>query len=555
MTAWLLFAAWALPLAMVFFALHRGARWTLLAGNAGALSAALLVPEGTTLSLGAMLLGTELALDETSRGFLLVTTLVWLAGSAAAWFGDGENEQPSRMRVFFLLAMAGQHLATVAADAISFYLGFAVMGLSACGMLAHSSNSAARDAAKVMLAWTIAGEVLLFSGIVLIAHAAGGAGFEKISASTPPAVGVGLVLVGFGIKLGLPGLHGWLPKAYMAATPALAITLSGAMINAGVLGWLRFLPLASGDYAAWGSLLLALGVVAMIVAASIGMLQSNPRAVLAYSSIAKMGVISCALGAALGEPGYAPAIIAAVVVFAAHHALVKAGLFYGAALIERGHRSRAIMVGLGFLSAALAGAPLTSGAVSKIVLKAALPETFGWLGAALLLASFLTTAMMLRFFILCLRCPVSPQINTMPILAGSWSLLLFPAAIFPWYFAAASWSVADTATFIAALGLGLALARSAPRGVQRLIDSVPPGDIFSVLRPRLMRALRRGLTHSEKLHRWTTAQSHRHAQNVFGRCASIEPALRHAENHLYSWPVAGAAWFALGLLFATLLLL
>ena len=62
-----------------------------------------------------------------------------------------------------------------------------------------------------------------------------------------------LLVIGFGIKLGVVPLHFWLPLAHpVAPTPASAV-LSGAMIKAGLLGWMRFLPLGEVAMPKWGA--------------------------------------------------------------------------------------------------------------------------------------------------------------------------------------------------------------------------------------------------------------------------------------------------------------
>ena len=58
------------------------------------------------------------------------------------------------------------------------------------------------------------------------------------------------------------------------------------MINAGLLGWLRFLPPGTPGLQSWGEPLMLLGAVGVALGVLVGVAQRDPRAVLGYSSIA-----------------------------------------------------------------------------------------------------------------------------------------------------------------------------------------------------------------------------------------------------------------------------
>ena len=319
-----------LPLLAILLAGHRFGRWAMVIAPLPALYAAISLPIGTTVSLPWLLLGVELGLDETGRVFLLFSGLLWLVASLTEAGNRGNNDNAARYRVFFLLAMAGNLSLIVAQDMVSFYLGFTLMGLAAYGLIVQSASQRARQAARRYLAWTIAGEMVLFVAIVMLAQQHNGSvAFSALVSSTPGNFVMLLLVIGFGIKLALPGLHLWLPQAYAVTPTSAVVVLSGAMINAGLLGWLRFLP--SGDVAltGWGQMLMILGTSGIFFGVIVGLLQQRPRLVLGYSSISKMGTLTTGMGAALMWPLAAPLIISALVIYATHHALIKGALFLG----------------------------------------------------------------------------------------------------------------------------------------------------------------------------------------------------------------------------------
>ena len=309
-------------------AVARRWQWILALAALPALLLALLAPVGSAVTLPWLLLGVHLELDAVGQLFLLFSSLIWLATGVYVAFGRGADADSGSFGVYFLLAMAGNLLLIVAADMMTFYAGFALMGLSAYGLVLRRSQRA-RRAGRVYLAFTLAGELALFGAMLLLFGAGGSLLFSDLATGPLPAGAIVLLLLGFGIKVALPGLHPWLPLTYTAAPVAAVAVLSGPMMKAGLLGWLRFLPPGAPGADSWGPLLMVLGGLGMLLGVAVGLLQRDPRAVLAYSSIAKMGLISVLFGAALANPAHADALLAALLLFAMHHLLVKSTLFLG----------------------------------------------------------------------------------------------------------------------------------------------------------------------------------------------------------------------------------
>ena len=212
-----------------------------LAGAAlPAVVAGLLVPPGTTLGLPWLLLGDGLALDATGRTFLLLSGLLWVFAGVYAAGTVGE-----RRRIFqaaWLGVMAGNLLLVLAAGPALFLAGFAAVGFGGYPLVAHYGTAEARRAANRYLALVALGEAVLFAGLVatLAAGTAGPAGWM-----------VAALLVGFGIKAGLVPLHVWLPLAHPVAPAAASSVLSGVLVKAGLLGWLRYLPLGHSSWPGW----------------------------------------------------------------------------------------------------------------------------------------------------------------------------------------------------------------------------------------------------------------------------------------------------------------
>ncbi|MEW5966112.1 MAG: complex I subunit 5 family protein [Pseudomonadota bacterium] len=450
-----------------------------------ALALALIAPAGAALDLPWLLLGSRYALDETGRLFLGFTAGIWLlAGLYARGYLAGDPRRHG-FGFFFLATQAGNLGLILAADAISFYSMFALMSFAAYGLVIHTGSAEALRAGRVYLVMALGGEMLLLTALWRLAHAASSLLLTDMAraASLDPA-SCALLAAGFGVKAGLPLLHMWLPLAHpVAPTPASAV-LSGAMIKAGVLGWLRFLPLGAAPLPELGWTLTSLGLGAAFLGVLIGLVQRDAKTVLAYSSISQMGFITVAVGAGLGNPGAWPALAPAVAVYAAHHGLAKGALFLGVGLPA----GRLKLAGMALAALALAGAPLTSGALAKAALKAPLPEA---LGLALAVAAIGTTLLMARLlWLIRIRGPAGKADARMALAwAGAlaavaaapvWLPMSFPALPAPSLWSAL-WPVLSGLVLA-----GIAFpARMAGRAV-----SLPPGDILVWLEPATTRGWR-----------------------------------------------------------------
>ena len=348
-------------------------------GALPALLLALLGQEGQPLTLPWLLLGTELALDATGRPFLLLSAWLWLL---AAWFAGrhlADDPRPRQFFLFLLAAMAGNFGLIVAQDLVSFNACFTLMSLSAYGLVIHRRDPAALRAGRIYLMLVLVGEVAIFIGLIGLAFAAGGLlGLTPAGAAATPFSA--FFLLGFAIKAGLPPLHFWLPLAHPAAPIPASSVLSGAMIKAGLLGWLRFLPPGEGTLPEWGLILLLLGFFAAFYGAAVGLTRHEPKTVLAWSSISQMGLITVGLGLGLAVPAAYPETLAAVQVYAVHHGLAKAALFLAVGVVGArvllapnraggggGWSPARVLLALGVLlpALALAGAPGTSGFIAK----------------------------------------------------------------------------------------------------------------------------------------------------------------------------------------------
>jgi hydrogenase-4 component B len=389
-------------------------------------------------------------------------------------------------------------------------------------------------------------------------------------------------------------LHPWLPLAYGAAPAPAAAVLSGAMSKVALLGWLRLLPLGQVALPEWGMLFVWLGLVSLLVALGVGLVQTDPRRVLAYSSISKAGLFVLLLGLLLLEPQLAPVGIGALTLYAAHHALVKSGLFLGLGLHDLDPARPLVRAGLILLALALAGAPLTSGALAKYVVKPVLVSPgWIWLDLALMLATVATALLMARFVWLIWPAPGAVEtarshtqvgvasaalakraaeaaptandsneppapIGPLPVFPiwslAAWILLLGLVAGFPFVLGDPSaWPTNAGAMLIAGLvaaPLALAIWRRAP-GSGRPSRRRRLGDLVVLIEPILAAQLWAGRT---LFGRWnaTVETARAYLYGLGDRVGSPPP---DPERTLRAWPTAGRLWLGVTVLLLLLVLM
>lgn len=366
-----------------------------------ALAAVLFAPRGEMLAMPDLVLGVTLALSDTGALFLGGASLLWLIAGLYSRLHMEGKDGAGNFALFWNLCLAGNIGVFLAADAVTFYVAFALVSLMAFPLVIHDRSEKALRAGSVYIVLAVLGEAALLGGLILACGAAGGsmqiaALTDAILVSADRSVILALLIAGFGIKAGLVPLHIWLPVAHPAAPVPASAVLSGAIVKAGIFGLLMFLPLGSG-LGVPGSVLIVLGFTGAFGAAVYGLTQRDPKAVLAYSTVSQMGLVLAAIGAGLAANMPLEALAAGIGIYALHHALAKGALFLGVGAMQASSRqaARRLRIALALIALSVAGLPLTGGALAKLALKAPL----GALHEGLITASALTTALVLTHFL------------------------------------------------------------------------------------------------------------------------------------------------------------
>ncbi len=332
-------------------------------------------------------LGVELAfrLDGLSAVFALLITGI---GALVLVYAGGYLAGDPRIGRFFatLLAFQGAMLGVVLADdVITLFVFWELTSVTSYLLIGYDhEREGSRAAALKALLVTGAGGLALLAGLLLMAVAGGDLGVTSLRLSALEGVDVRghglypailvLVLLGAATKSAQVPFHFWLPAAMAAPTPVSAYLHSATMVKAGIYLLARLHP-TLGLTVEWEWAVGSVGAVTMVVAAAMALGQNDLKRILAYSTVAVLGILTMLLGVGTGLA------IKTTIVFLVAHALYKAALFMVAGNVDHETGTRDVTV-LGGLRRAL---PWTAAAGLLAALsKAGAPPMFGFIGKELL---------------------------------------------------------------------------------------------------------------------------------------------------------------------------
>lgn len=260
--------------------------------------------------------------------------------------GLRKSKQPRFFMILFIF-LGAMNALVMTNNLMWMYFFWEVTTLCSFLLISHDGNTQAVKNAVRALWINSTGGVAFLGAIMLIYKEVGSIGVDEIvsycqnSITGVVAVGPGLLLIGLSLlcfagftKSAQFPFQSWLLGAMVAPTPVSALLHSSTMVKAGVYLVVRMAPAFSGTMLA--KVVAVVGGFTFVAGSAIAISQSNGKRVLAYSTIANLGLIVCCAG--IGSN----IAIGAAILLMVFHAVSKGLLFLCVGTIEHGIGSRDI---------------------------------------------------------------------------------------------------------------------------------------------------------------------------------------------------------------------
>ena len=259
---------------------------------------------------------------------------LWLAGltvvvgAAAIGFGAWVGRDRARAYYGLMLFLIGAVVGVFAAqDLLLFYVFFEAMLIPIYVLVGVWGGPNRISATVTFVIYTMAGSLLMLASIVVFGLSQGTFNLIDSGQSGNEWVFLGF-MIAFAVKAPLLPFHGWLRTAYTEAPPEVAALLSGVVSKAAVYGliWivLRHFP---GPVESWRTVVLVLAAAGLVYGSLLAFRQPDVRGVVAYSSMAQMGLIVLGIFS-VDNIGVTGAVLHSV-----SHGLVSAAMFLLAAML------------------------------------------------------------------------------------------------------------------------------------------------------------------------------------------------------------------------------
>ncbi|MCV6593992.1 MAG: monovalent cation/H+ antiporter subunit A [Silicimonas sp.] len=326
-------------------------------------------------------LGLNFTLMLDGLGFFFAFLILGI-GLLIIAYGRHYLSREDHMGEFFtyLLLFQGAMVGIVLSDNILLLLVFwELTSLSSFLLIGYWKHlPEGRQGARMALTVTGMGGLSMIGGMLILGQIAGSYDLsvilqnrEAIQADPLYLPALILILIGCFTKSAQFPFHFWLPHAMAAPTPVSAYLHSATMVKAGIFLMARMWPVLAGT-PEWFVIVTTAGLVTMVLGAVIALFKHDLKALLAFSTVSHLGLITMLLGT-----GTAFGAMAAMF-HILNHATFKAALFMSAGIIDHETKTRDIRrlgglrtlmpvtFGIATLAAlSMAGLPFLNGFLSK----------------------------------------------------------------------------------------------------------------------------------------------------------------------------------------------
>ena len=256
------------------------------------------------------------------------------------FFHEHHPEMPDRRPWFFailFLFIAAMFGLVFSNNILWVYFFWEVTTLCSFLLIGYTKTEEATNNAFSALWMNLLGGVAFAGAIIYLAMFGNGImGLDALLTSGKVIALIPAALIGFAglTKAAQLPFSSWLVGAMVAPTPVSALLHSSTMVKAGVYILVRLAPIFQSTFT--GYMIAMVGALTFLIASGIAISQSNAKRVLAYSTIANLGLIVACAGIGTYEAIWAAILL---IVF---HAVSKSLLFLSVGTVEHRIKSREV---------------------------------------------------------------------------------------------------------------------------------------------------------------------------------------------------------------------
>lgn len=422
-----------LMLSIAFQRHHATALAITLIGLAAAFAESTWILDSTPRQIGILLMLDSFAYFYTTA-FCAVAFVIALL--AYDYFLD-RHERPEEFYLLLLLGTIGCSVMVSSTSFVGLFLGLEILSVSLYAMIAYTApRERSLEAATKYLILAGASSAFLVFGIALVYSQTGTLEYFGVSQLYIPGrrllsiVGFAMILVGAGYKLAVVPFHLWTPDVYEGspapATAFIATASKGAMVGVMLRIFYEMnLPVRDGLFVT----LSTIAIASMLIGNLLGLMQTNVKRMLAYSSIAHLGYVIVAFLASAGMAA------AAATFYVIAYMATTLGAFGVISVLSNADgeaesladyhalawRRPGVAAVMCCMLLSLTGIPLTAGFIGKFYVVAAGAQQSLWLPLVMLVISSVIGAFYyIRLILVMFATPgESSPYGRSPMLAGS----------------------------------------------------------------------------------------------------------------------------------------
>lgn len=242
----------------------------------------------------------SVGIDGLGKILCLLTAIAFPVIFGSTW--HHQYSKPNNFFAFMLLSQAGLMGVFVSMDALLFYFFWELALIPAYFLCSQWGGERRIAVTFKFFLYTFIGSLFMLLGLIYIYFKTPDQSFAiesfyNVKLSNPEQIWLfWIMFAAFAVKMPIFPVHTWQPDTYEQSPTSVTMVLSGVMVKMGVFGVIRWLvPIIPSGSWAWGDTVSALAIIGMIYASFIAMKQDDLKRLVAYSSIAHIGLMCLAI--------------------------------------------------------------------------------------------------------------------------------------------------------------------------------------------------------------------------------------------------------------------